>query len=311
LSLIIFLFLYLFGVGLSYKNVLIVVISVIVALLVLGILLSLFIVPSDRAFTGLFGNVALIEIKGEILSTSAFNATNAFDVVDAIDRADKDVTVSAILLEINSPGGSVVATRQIVEKIRETKKPVVAWISDIGTSGAYYVASACDLVIADEHSITGSIGAVSIVWNFSEMLEKLGIKVDVLKEGKYKGMASIFTELTPEERKIIEGMLKQVYEGFKGDILKFRGGKINKTRFEQVADGRLLTGKQALDYGLIDELGSREYAIKRAGELAGLKKPNIKRYTTEPTLQNLLFNAGYSFGQGMKSALSNQFFTIR
>ena len=198
MSLIIFLFLYLFGVGLSYKNVLIVIISAIVALLILGILLSLFIVPSDGTFTGLFGNVALIEIKGEILSTSTFNATNAFDVVDAIDRADKDVTVSAILLEINSPGGSVVATRQIVEKIRETKKPVVAWISDIGTSGAYYVASACDLVIADEHSITGSIGAVSIVWNFSEMLEKLGIKVDVLKEGKYKGCL-LYTSPSPRD----------------------------------------------------------------------------------------------------------------
>ncbi|MCD6247743.1 MAG: signal peptide peptidase SppA [Candidatus Diapherotrites archaeon] len=297
----------------SIKKVLLVIVIALFFLLFLGILFSLLIEPSSaKSIPFLFGQVAIIEINGEIVSdkTTLIN-TNAFDIVDLLDRAEKDPGVAAILLEINSPGGSVVATKQIVEKIRTLKKPTVAWISDIGTSGAYYIASACDLVIADEDSITGSIGVISIVPNLSELLDKLGIRITVLKEGKYKDMGSIFSEMSDEEKTMIKSMLNQVYENFKKNVLEFRKGKIDAKKFEKIADGRLLTGKQALAYGLIDETGSREYAIKRAGELAGITNPGVKRYAIKPeSFYSLFSNAGQAFGSGFKQALIQQHFTI-
>ncbi len=301
-------------VAMSIKKALLVIVIALFFLLFLGIIFYLLIEPSSaKGIPFIFGQVAIIEIKGEIVSDkTAFINTSAFDIVDSLDRAEKDPAVAAILLEINSPGGSVVATKQIVEKVRSLEKPTVAWISDIGTSGAYYIASACDLVIADEDSITGSIGVISIVPNLSELLDKLGIRVTVLKEGRYKDMGSIFSEMSDEEKTMIKSMLNQVYGNFKKNVLEFRKGKIDAEKFEKIADGRLLTGKQALAYGLIDETGSLEYAIKRAGELAGITNPGVKRYTAKPeSFYSLFSNAGQAFGLGFKQALVQQHFTIR
>lgn len=301
-------------IAMSIKKALLVIVIALLFLLFLGIFFSFLIQPSSsKGFPLLFGQVAIIEIKGEIVSDeTVFVNTSAFDIVDALDKAEEDPTIAAILLEINSPGGSVVATKQIVEKIRSLKKPTVAWISDVGTSGAYYIASACDLVIADEDSITGSIGAISIVPNLSDLLDKLGIKVTVLKEGKYKDMGSMFSEMSDEEKAIVKSMLNQVYENFKENVLKFREGKIDAKEFEKIADGRLLTGKQALAYGLIDETGSREYAIKRAGELAGIENPGTKRYAVKPeSFYSLFSTAGQTFGYGLRQALIQQNFTIK
>ncbi len=264
----------------------------------------------------LFGNnVALIPLHGEISNDSALFSSDltAFQFVEKLELAENDSTVSSILIEINSPGGQVVATKQIVEKIRSIDKPVVAWISDIGASGGYYVASASDLIISDEDSITGSIGVISVVADYSELFEKIGLKFEVLKKGEHKDIGSPFSSLDEEERKIFQTLLDQTFENFVNDIKQFRGEKLNTELFEQIIDGRILSGTQAKEIGLVDELGSRDYAIKRAGELGGItEKPFVKDFSNkEKSVFDLFSNFGFSLGAGFKKGISYEPLTIK
>ncbi|MCD6434147.1 MAG: signal peptide peptidase SppA [Candidatus Diapherotrites archaeon] len=254
-----------------------------------------------------FGTVAVIPIEGEIsLKGQEFSsAYSALEIVEKLEEAKNNPTVTAILLEINSPGGSIVASRQIVEKILEVKKtkPVVAWIGEIGASGAYYVASACNKVYADSDSITGSIGVISVIPNAKELLEKIGIKFNTIEVGKYKAMGSFYRDLNSEEKEIIRKILQKSFARFKNDILSFRRGKIDKQRFEMIADGRIISGEEALQIGLIDRIATREEAVIEAAKLAGIYgKPSVVVYRKEiPPLFNLL-NIVANF-QEIKSAL--------
>jgi len=251
-------------------------------------------------------SIAVIPIKGEIVSEpSSFSPyLSSQEIIDSIDAAENDPSISAILLDIDSPGGAIVPTKQVVAKLRETKKPKVAWIADIGTSGAYYIASASDFIMADEDSITGSIGVISIAPDINGLMEKLGVKVKILKEGKYKALGNPFQELSAEEEQIIQEILNDAFSHFKRDVLKFRAGKISQEKFESVADGRILSGSQAKKAGLIDALGTRDKAILKAGELAGIKgEPAIKEYSkTQFSFSDLFSQAGYSFGSGFITA---------
>jgi protease-4 len=252
--------------------------------------------------------IAIIPIKGEISAekTPFSVEMSAFEIVDSIAKAEADPAVGAILLEINSPGGSTVATRQIVEKVREAResKPIVSWISEAGTSGAYYVAAASDYIVADPDSITGSIGVISVLPNVGGLLEKLGVKVRVLKEGRHKDIGSVFSDLNKEEEMIIQKILHGAFARFKGDILLFRGEKIDKSQFEEIADGRILSGEQAFSIGLVDKLGSRAQAVSAAASIAGISEPKTMNFgKAEPTILDLFSSAGYSFAQGFKLGL--------
>lgn len=229
--------------------------------------------------------------------------------MDLLDSAEKDASVKVILLQINSPGGSIVATKQVVEKVREVreKKPVVSWIGDLGASGAYYIAAASDYIVADADSLTGSIGVISILPNFSGLMEKIGVKVEVLKEGRFKDLANPFGEgLSPAEKALFQALLHQAFDSFKGDVLEFRGDKLDAKKFEQVADGRILSGSQALEAGLIDELGSRQQAIRIAGERGHLPgEPSVRFYSKETgSFLELFSQAGAFFGKGLQSSFS-------
>lgn len=258
-----------------------------------------------------FGNetpsgIAIIPLKGEISNSSgAFDSTLGSDeIVELIEEAEKNPQVGAIFLDIDSPGGEVVASKQIVYKVRSSKKPVYSYINSLGTSGAYYIASASDYIMADEDSITGSIGVISIFYNLQELLDNIGVEVTVVKEGNLKAIGSPFKELTDEEREIIQGILAEVYEGFKNDVLEFRAGKITKSELEKIADGRIISGRQALKANLVDELLTKEQAFEKAAELAGIKNPEKIPYgAKEISLADLFFSAGKDFGLGLSSSL--------
>ncbi len=252
--------------------------------------------------------IAIIPLKGEITNDvgSSFGAPlTANEIVEMIDEAEKSPDIGAILIDIDSPGGEAVASKQIVYRIREAKKPVYSYINSVGASGAYYVAASTAHIMADRDSITGSIGVISVIPNVEELLGKIGVKVNVLKEGEHKDLGSPFREMTPEDKAIFQSVLNQIYSDFKADVLAFRDGKLSRQQLEEIADGRILSGKQAFYAMLVDELvSSRKKAISRAAQLAGIERPHEVPYgKREFTFSDILFSAGDSFGSGFVKSL--------
>ncbi len=252
--------------------------------------------------------VLVIPVKGEISNTadSFTNSFSADELVTELKSADDDPSISAIVLDIESPGGTVVATKQVVYQVRQTQKPIVSYIGEIGASGGYYIAASSDYIVSDEDSITGSIGVLTLVPDLNGLLQKLGIKIQVLQEGEFKTIGSPFRPLTQEESEILQSLVSQAGSHFKRDLLEFRNGKIDSVTFEKVADGRILSGLQAQKAGLVDELGPKQYAIDKAMKLSGGHgEPNIRYLEKESfSLFSFFSKAGFSFGHGFQSAFS-------
>jgi protease-4 len=230
------------------------------------------------------------------------------EIVNALDNAEKDPRVGAVLLEINSGGGTIVAARQITEKIKKVRqsKKVVAWISETGASAAYYIAASSDHIVADQDSITGSIGVVSVLPNLEGLFEKLGIKFTVLTEGKHKDMGSMFSELSEEDEMLIQSILHSSFVRFKQEIIDFRQGKLDLQAFNRVADGRILSGEQALEIGLIDEFGTKAAAINATARLAQIETPRVVDFgKKETSLIDLFSSAGYQLGSSFKQGVTD------
>jgi len=283
------------------------------ALLIIIAAVATLAAPAKRqsGTAGLFGanTVAIIPIKGEIsFDKSVSSGLTAEEIVEKLDDAEKDSGIGAILLDIDSGGGSVVASKQIVKKIRKTKKPVVAWISEIGASGAYYAAAASDYVMSDEDSITGSIGAIMFVPNAQRLLGNIGIDVNAIKSGELKDIGSPFKSMTENERQLLEQMVLGSFKRFKSDIIEFRGKNLDVAAFNKIADGRILSGEQAEKIGMVDGFGSKEDAVKKAAALAGIQgEPETKEYAKKDfSLLDLLAESGKSFGEGLKQGLASE-----
>lgn len=262
---------------------------------------------SNASFSWWGGSeIAIIPIQGEISSVSSRDTTGYSDVVQALDDAESDPAVRVIFLDIDSGGGSVVSSKQIVDKIRDVNKPIHAWIGDVGASGAYYIASSTDYVMADADSITGSIGVISMQPNVEELLQKIGVKMNTVKTGELKDIGSPFSEMSVEEKAVLQTIVDEAFDAFKNDVQSFRGEKLNAEKFSQVLDGRILSGRQALEIGLVDETLSREKALQRAAESGGITgKPVLRYYVQQtPSLWDVLFSAGTSFGKGISSGMS-------
>ncbi|MEM4256813.1 MAG: signal peptide peptidase SppA [Candidatus Diapherotrites archaeon] len=286
------------------------VIIAVVAFVLFFIFLGFFLILT---FSGNYSttknNIAIIPLQGQIFAgKDAYDGIlSSEEIVELIEQANNNNSVAAILLDIDSGGGEVVASKQLVYAIRESKKPVYAYINSIGASGAYYAAAAADYIMADEDSITGSIGVISIFPNFTELLEKIGIKVTVLTEGKYKASGSGFTEFTQEEQELFKQILSETYNKFKADVLEFRAGKISAKQFESIADGRIMSGRQAYYAGLVDELLPKNKVLKRIGELENIKDPKPLYLQEEKfSLSKLFFDVGASFGKGVLFSIKTE-----
>lgn len=206
--------------------------------------------------------VKVIPLEGviydSIVSHSPFRSTyNAAALKEELDAALSDNSVKAVLLRLNSPGGTVAASQEIYDlvfRVRKAGKPVVVSMSDVCASGCYYIASAADRIVANKGTLTGSIGVISQGLNYKGLLEKLGLKDQTFKAGKFKDLASGSNELTPEEAALMQGLLDDSYQQFLDDIHKARG--ISKEDLGKIAQGLIYTGKQALDVKLVDQVGT-------------------------------------------------------
>lgn len=235
--------------------------------------------------------IAVIYLTGVISSTEGGVTGEeglVGDIKNQLDQAIDDKRVKAIILRINSPGGEVVASDAIYQAVVEAreKKPVVASIDTLGASGAYYIAVGADYIVANELSITGSIGVILESFSVGALADKVGIKFYTFKSGRYKDILNPTREPTEDEKALVQGLIMEVYDKFVGIVAKERDMKVDDLK-NGLADGRILSGKQALDAGFVDGLGYFEDAIDKAKELGKMKKARVVRYVPPFSLRNL------------------------
>jgi len=215
-----------------------------------------------------FGNtIAVIRIKGAIMSSpSLFLETSTpHEILSMIKRVEEDPSIKGVLFEIDSPGGSVVASREMAYGIKRMSKPKVCWMGDIAASGAYWVASSCDHIMADPLTLTGSIGATASYLEFSKLFEKYGITYEQITSGEKKDIGSPFRNLTESERAKLEYMINEIFNYFLDDIKKSRN--LTQEQIDQISSGDIFLGKDAIDLGLVDSLGTIQDAKEKAKEL--------------------------------------------
>jgi len=249
---------------------------VLLGMLVFGVLGGLFFLTvlaltyfSDRE-ESLWGGekIALIEIKGVILDPQP--------VVEKLIKFRKNDQVKAIILRIDSPGGGVGPAQEIyaeVKRVRQDKKVLVS-MGSVAASGGYYIACAADKIVANPGSITGSIGVIVESLNVEELFHKLGLRSTVVKSGKHKDIGSPLRKMTPEEEKLLQGVLDSVHEQFIRAVAEGRNLPVERVR--SLADGRIFSGDQAKSLGLVDGLGSLQDTIAMAAQMAGIKgEPSV------------------------------------
>lgn len=213
---------------------------------------------------GLGGDaLAVIEITGPIYASH--------DVIQDLKRYRKSERVKAIILRIDSPGGAVAPTQEIYQELEKTKKlkKIVVSMGSMAASGGLYLAATGNRVLANPATITGSIGVIMQTMNIEELYGKIGLSTEVIKSGKYKDIGSSTRPMKAEERELLQNIIDEMFQQFLGDLAKSRS--LEKEKLLPVADGRIFTGAQAKELGLVDEIGNFEDAVEAAKSLAGLK----------------------------------------
>ncbi len=247
----------------------------VVAFIVIVVTASM-ILETDKetsAWTDILGygnSVGVVPIEGTIISSD--------EILKQLRKFRKKSSVKAIVLRINSPGGTVAPAQEIyieIGKIRK-KKPVVSSMETVGASAAYYIASNSDKIVCSAGTITGSIGVIMMLPEIHKVIEKIGVDVNVIKAGKFKDIGSGVRPLTGEERNILETFTANIHEQFIGDVAAGRKDKIDMEKLRSIADGQFFTGEKAKELGLVDTIGNFYDAVKIAAELGGIK--------TEPEL---------------------------
>ena len=228
----------------------------------------------QQAVGGRQKQVAIVHLTGEIKEGQGSDdllgggSAGSGSVIDAIRTAANDEQVVAIVLRIDSPGGSALASDLIWREVERTEKPVVASLSDVAASGGYYVAVAADKIVASPGTLTGSIGVVGGKIAIGGALEKFGIHTDVVSKGRNAGWLSMQTPFTDQEREVFLATMKDVYRLFTSKVAA--GRKLDMEKLATLAEGRVFTGRMAKEAGLVDRLGTLEDAIDEARKLAGL-----------------------------------------
>jgi protease IV len=259
-------------------------------------------------FESLDGNVAIIPITGVIMGDDSDflfdEVTSSTEIVKLIRKADDNPKIKAIVLEINSPGGSAVASAEIADAVKKTNKTTVAWIREVGASGAYWVASAADYAVANRVSITGSIGVIASYLEFPGLLEEYNVTYRRLVAGKYKDIGTPLKEMTPEEEIIFQKNLDEIRDYFVEEVAKNRG--LTERQVDSMANGLFYLGAEAKQLGLIDELGGKDEVIRYIEE-----KENIVAETVEYKKEKGFFDlfrssmseSSYFVGKGIGNSL--------
>lgn len=254
---------------------------------------GLFMGRGDFAFAAR-DTVAVIEVRGTIQGGSGGvfpSGTFSGEIVRQLQRAQEDESVKAIVLAIDSPGGGAAACDDIYHEIMRTlqiySKPVVSSMGGMAASGGYYISAPCNRILANRSTLTGSIGVISITPNIEGLLEKIGVRTYVFKSGEHKDSSRGLRALTEEEEQMWQAIIDESYEQFLQIVIQGRSN-LTEAEVRELADGRIFTGNQALQNGLIDELGDLDRAIDVAAALGGIEgEPRIEQYSSSGLLPSI------------------------
>ncbi len=252
------------------------------------------------------GRVGLIEYSGVITDQGATSMLGvsrggAREFISDVERAGRDKSIKAVVVRINSPGGSPAASQEMYQAIGRLRqqKPVLCSMGDAAASGGYYVAAACDKIYANASTVTGSIGVISQSLNFAGLLNKYGVRDATQKSGNFKDMGNPFGPINPAHQQMQRALIQNIYQQFVSDVLAGRKKKLTRAQLLKLADGRVFTGQQAKTNGLIDELGGLHETIAAAAKLGNVKIDVAKG---APPVKNL--SSGGLFGS-MESQSQN------
>jgi protease-4 len=293
------------GIGGRWVVVIVVLLFLAMISFISALIIGIFLSTSDLEPSG---NVAHIKITGPIVAhgdTGMFSSgmADSTEIVKLIKKADENAGIKAILFEINSPGGTAVASSEIADAVKSSNKTTVAWIREVGASGGYWVASATDHIVVNPMTITGSIGVIASYIEFEGTLHRYNASYRRLVSGEYKDLGSPFKEMTPSEEEIMLANLDMIREMFVQEVVDNRGLSLDAV--DEIADGRFYLGKQAYELGLVDALGGKEDAIawiedkeEIEAKLAEYKKPK----TLADIIAGVSGEQSYFVGQGIGKA---------
>ncbi len=212
--------------------------------------------------------IAVVDVKGDILSSEK--------VVKEIEKYDEDSSVRAIVLRVNSPGGGIAQSQEIYEAVKEADKEIIASLGSVAASGGYYISCGADRIIANPGTITGSIGVITTFPKYHQLLKKIGVEWEVIKSGEHKDIGSPYRDMTEEEKRLLQDVIDDLFDQFVEVVSVERD--IPKEEVIKLADGRIFSGNQAHELGLVDEIGTFSDAIRIAGERGGIEgKPRVIR----------------------------------
>jgi len=270
-----------------------IILLVITIFIVIGIALVGYFISSSR-HSGGDNQIGLVNIKGVII--------DARETVKQLDDMAGDPGVKGIIIRINSPGGAVAPSQEIYDEIKRVAKikPVYSSLGTVAASGGYYVACGSQQIYANPGTLTGSIGVIMEFTNWKKILDKIGIDNEVIKSGVHKDIGSPLRSMTAAEKALLQEMINDVYNQFVAAVTENRN--IPRNKLLSLADGRVFSGRQALEYGLVDKLGSLQQAIRDLARKAGITgKPEIVEKKEKKGL--LWYILGESLSGKLNSAL--------
>jgi len=266
--------------------ILLVMVILVAAVLVLGAVMTAIFSMAGPGGLSFKEKIGVIPIEGAITESEA--------VVSDLVEFKKDKGIKAIILRVNSPGGGVGPSQEIYREVRKTieKKKVIASMGSIAASGGYYIASAANKIIANPGTLTGSIGVLMEFVRLQELMEKIGVDMDVLKSGEFKDIGSPHRKMTERDKAMIQTLVSEIQSQFVDAVAQGRNLSVEKVR--EIADGRIISGSQGLELGLVDQLGNFEDAVDLAKSLAGIEGEVTLVYPkrTKMRFWDLLFEQG-------------------
>lgn len=247
------------------------------------------------------GCVSTLSISGEISleGPSLFSSTpSARTWIEKIKTWESSSS-PVLLLDINSPGGGAVASKELYDALMASKKPVVSYLGEVAASGGYYAAAGTDFIVANPHTLTGSIGARAEILNYEQLFQKIGLRSESVQSGRLKDIGAGYRNMTTEERAILQSIIVELHQNFIKDVKEGRGANLTPA-FEQVTDSRVLSATQAKAAGMVDAIGSRKDALQKAGALGNLGEEPSECPLDAPDPFNQAFQ---SFGSGFARGL--------